>query len=379
MIGASTLTPSRPNPRPTVACEDQDQQFSAAFAILNDAIGARAFPGASVAVTYRGDIVALKGFGRFTYGKDSNPVGPETIYDLASLTKVVATTAMAMLLFERGELDLEARIVDLLSEKFATGDERRKQITLRMLLAHSSGLPAYERLFETAKTRDELIHSAMTTQLASDPMTRAEYSDIGFILVGEILSKIANEPLDSFCRHEVFGPLEMNETGYLPSAELVERIPPTVKDESFRHKIIRGEVHDENAWVMGGISGHAGVFGTAYDVALFGLCMLRLGSPILKPQTVNKFTQRENAPPGTSRALGWDTPSQPSQSGRYFSPRSFGHLGYTGTSLWCDPSRQLSVTLLTNRVWPECQSQAIKEVRPRFHDAIVEALEGSQG
>lgn len=378
MICASTLTLSRPNPRPVVACEDQDQRFAAAFAIVNDAINARAFPGASVAVTYRGEIVALKGLGRFTYGKDSNRVVPETIYDLASVTKVVATTAMAMLLFERGELNLEAKIVDLLPE-FAGSDERRNQVTVRMLLAHSSGLPAYERLFERAKAREELIRLAATTPLAADPMTCAEYSDIGFILLGEILSNIANEPLDSFCRHELFEPLEMEFTGYLPSAELIERIPPTIKDETFRHKIIRGEVHDENAWVMGGVSGHAGVFGTAYDVALFGLCMLRLGTPILRGQTVTKFTHRDDSPPGTSRALGWDTPSQPSQSGKYFSARSFGHLGYTGTSLWCDPTRQLSITLLTNRVWPDCQSQTIKEVRPRFHDAVVEALEGSEG
>ena len=367
----------RHNPQPVVAFQSQEKRFSTAFEVLRSAIASRAFPGASVAVTYRGEIVALKGFGRFTYGKDSPQVNEETIYDLASLTKVIATTAMTMLLFERGEVDLQAKVTDLLPD-FDTGDERRKEITLRMLLAHSSGLPAYERLFERAKTRDELIRLAAMVPLAHDPMTCAEYSDIGFILLGEILSNLAAEPIDSFCEHEIFGPLGMVNTGYRPGKRMSERIPPTAKDD-FRHMIIQGEVHDENAWVMGGVSGHAGVFGTAFDVALFALSMLRMGSPIVKPQTVTRFTQREELPPGTSRALGWDTPSQPSQSGKYFSARSFGHLGFTGTSLWCDPARQLSVTLLTNRVWPDSSSQAIKEVRPRFHDAIVESLEGSQG
>lgn len=372
------MTTSRHSPRPASAYENQEQRFSNAFEIIRSAIAARAFPGASIAVTYRGDVVALEGFGRFTYGKDSRKVDTETIYDLASVTKVVATTAMAMLLFERGELNLDAKVVDLLPD-FATGDERRSSITLRMLLAHSSGLPGYERLFERAKSREDLIHLAATVPLACDPMTQAEYSDVGFILLGEILSQLAAEPIDSYCQHEVFGPLYMENTGFCPAENVRDRIPPTVKDEKFRKEVVQGEVHDENAWVMGGVAGHAGVFGTAYDVALFGLCMLRVGSPILRSQTVARFTQREELPSGTSRALGWDTPSQPSQSGRYFSARSFGHLGYTGTSLWCDPSRQLSITLLTNRVWPDCNSQAIKEVRPRFHDAIIEALEGSQG
>lgn len=371
------MTINRHNPRPAEAYEDQEKRFSAAFGILNDAIAERAFPGASVAITYRGDIVALKGFGRFTYGKDSPKVNPTAIYDLASLTKVLAATGMAMLLHDRGELDLQAKVVDLLPE-FDTGDERRKAITLRMLLAHSSGLPAYERLFERATTREDLVRLAITLPLANNPMTHAEYSDLGFILLGEILAKLAAEPIEEYCYHEIFEPLDMKDTGYRPGEDLRERIPPTVKDETFRRKIIQGEVHDENAWVMGGISGHAGLFGTASDVARFALCMLRLGSPILRSQTVSLFTHREETPAGTSRALGWDTPSKPSQSGQYLSARSFGHLGYTGTSLWCDPGRQLSITLLTNRVWPDCSSQAIKEIRPRFHDAILEALEGSQ-
>ena len=141
--------------------------------------------------------------------------------------------------------------------------------------------------------------------------------------------------------------------------------------------MIQGEVQDENASVLGGVAGHAGVFSTAEDVAIFAHSMLNGGAPILRSETLAQFTRRELSPPGTSRALGWDTPSVPSQSGKYFSSHSFGHLGYTGTSLWIDPERQLSVTLLTNRTWPDCKNEAIKEVRPRVHDAIIEALEKS--
>jgi CubicO group peptidase (beta-lactamase class C family) len=155
---------------------------------------------------------------------------------------------------------------------------------------------------------------------------------------------------------------------------LKDSIPPTADDQSFRRRIIQGEVQDENASVLGGVAGHAGLFSTAEDLAIFAHAMLNRGYPILRSDTVELFSRRESAPAGTSRALGWDTPSAPSQSGKYFSGRSFGHLGYTGTSLWIDPERQLSITLLTNRTWPDCANQAIKQVRPAFYDAVVEAL-----
>ncbi len=154
------------------------------------------------------------------------------------------------------------------------------------------------------------------------------------------------------------------------------KIPPTADDRTFRNRIIQGEVQDENAFVLGGVAPHAGLFSTAEDLARFAHAMLQGGTPIVRPETVALFTRRESAPSGTSRALGWDTPSNPSQSGKYLSQHSYGHLGYTGTSLWIDPERQLSITLLTNRTWPDCSNQSIKQVRPRFHDAIIESLDG---
>ena len=356
---------------------DQEQRFARAVGILREAIAARAFPGAAATVTHRGKLVALAGFGHFTYDAGAPEVTADTVFDLASLTKVLATTTMAMLLFERGVLELEAPVAGILPEFRHGEDCRRAQVTLRMLLAHSSGLPAYLRLYQSAKSREAMLAAACAAPLEADPGARAEYSDIGFIVLGEALARLADEPLDRFCQREIFGPLGMSTTGFCPPAEWKERIPPTVDDRDFRQRVVQGEVHDENASALGGVAGHAGLFGAARDLATFAHVMLEGGRPRLQAETIALFTRREAAPPGTSRALGWDTPSSPSQSGKHFSPRSFGHLGYTGTSLWVDPERQLSVTLLTNRTWPDRapeRMEKIKDVRPRFHDAIVEAL-----
>ena len=333
----------------------------------------QAFPGASVAIAHCGKLVALRGLGRFTYGEHSPAVEPETVYDLASLTKVICTTAVCMVLYERGTLRMEQRLADLLPA-FPGRDPRRKQVTLRMLLTHSSGLPAYVRLFETAANKQELLRQAIEVPLEADPGSRAEYSDIGFILLGEALEKLTNAPLDEFWEREVFTPLGLKMIAFRPPHAWKPLIPPTEDDRTFRKRLIRGEVNDENAWVMGGVAGHAGCFASAADVATFAQCLLSRGAPLFREHTVELFTRRETSPQGTSRALGWDTPSRPSQSGKYFSARSYGHLGFTGTSLWIDPERQLSVTLLTNRTWPDRSSQAIKAVRPAFHDAVVEAL-----
>lgn len=340
--------------------------------MLQAAIEQRAFPGTSVAITHHGRLIASKGVGHFTYEPDSPQIAPETIYDLASLTKVAATTIACMLLYERGKFRLEQKVVDVLPE--FNDDGRRAQVTFRMLLAHSSGLPAYVKLFQTARNRGQLLEQALKIPLASEPGTRAEYSDIGFIVLGEALERITGESLDQFCSREIFAPLQLPTMTFNPAPELRAGIPPTENDQSFRHRVIQGEVNDENAWVMGGAAAHAGCFSTALDLAVLAECMLRGGAPLLDLHTVDVFTRRETAPAGTSRGLGWDTPSLPSQSGKYFSARSYGHLGFTGTSLWIDPERHLSVTLLTNRTWPDRGSQGIKQIRPAFHDAVIEAL-----
>jgi CubicO group peptidase (beta-lactamase class C family) len=390
---------------PLETFEQQDKVFARAFSILQAAIPQRAFPAAEVAITHRGRLIALKALGRFTYDPNSPPATPTTLFDLASLTKGVATTSMAMLLYERGLLDLDVPVSAIVREfiQDSARDPRRHDVTLRMLLAHSSGLPAYEKLFLKTRTRAELLEAAFTTPLATNPATRADYSDIGFIILGIALERLADECLDRFCQREVFAPLAMAHTTFNPPIELRAQIPPTADEREqscgagtaaqempaaqtpssgsqqpgrggFRARLIQGEVQDENASILGGVAAHAGLFSTAADLAKFAHALLNSGRAILRPETVALFTRREPAPLGTSRALGWDTPSTPSQSGKYFSPNSFGHLGYTGTSLWMDPTRQLSITLLTNRTWPDCSNDAIKQVRPKFHDAVIEAL-----
>jgi len=370
----------------------QDARFRAAFELVERAIAARAFPACSLAITLRGELIALKALGRFTYDSASPAVTTDSIFDLASVTKVLASTTMAMILYERGLLDLDAPVTAIVPE-FAGDDPRRREITVRQLLAHSSGLPAYEKLYLRSKTRAELLEAAFATELTANPVTRAEYSDIGFIILGVALERLADEPLYAFCQRQIFGPLAMSHTTFNPPKSWRDRISPTANEGAFvepavaragapaphsaapfRGRVIQGEVQDENASVLGGVAGHAGVFSTAGDVALFAHAMLNGGYPILRPDTVKLFTRRESSPEGTSRALGWDTPSVPSQSGKHFSPRSYGHLGYTGTSLWIDPDRRLSITLLTNRTWPDGQNQAIRQVRPALHDAVIEAL-----
>jgi CubicO group peptidase (beta-lactamase class C family) len=360
------------------ATGDQDKQFQRAFDVLRSGIAQRAFPGAAVGITHHGKLIAHKGLGHFTYDAGSPAVLAETVYDLASVTKVVATATACMILHERGQLKLEQPLAELLPEFAATSsqtkDPRRRQVTLHMLLSHASGLPAYIKLFQTAQSKAELLTVALQVPLAADPGSRAEYSDIGFIFLGEVIQKLFGQPLDQFCRAEIFAKLGLSNITFNPPANLKPLIPPTEDDQTFRHRLIQGEVNDENASVMGGVAGHAGCFASALDVSDIAHCLLLGGTPLVKSSTLEIFTRREDFPPGTSRTLGWDTPSQPSQSGKYFSDRAYGHLGYTGTSLWIDPDRQLSVTLLTNRTWPDRTAQSIKQIRPAFHDAVVEAL-----
>jgi CubicO group peptidase (beta-lactamase class C family) len=363
----------------TDAFNAQDDQFQRAFDVLRSGIDQRAFPGAAAGVVHRGKLVALKGLGRFTYAPESPAVNAGAIYDLASVSKVFATTAACMILYERGLFKLDRPVIELLPDFAGSGSEQndahRQQVTLRMLLAHSSGLPDYLRFFETAHNKDELLRQALQVPLSAAPGARAEYSDIGFILLGEVLERLTHEHLDQFCYREIFARLNLAQTAFSPPLGWKHLIPPTEDDRSFRHRVVQGEVNDDNASVMGGVAGHAGCFSTAHDVSVFAHCLLQGGPPLVRSDTLAIFTRREDFPPGTSRALGWDTPSPPSQSGKYFSSRSYGHLGYTGSSLWIDPDRQLSVTLLTNRTWPDRGSQSIKQIRPAFHDAVVEALD----
>ena len=360
------------------------ERFAAAYRVLEDAIAARAFPGCAFGVLSGGKVLLHDALGRFTYEEDTQAVTPQTIFDMASITKVAATTAAVLLLVQRGRLNLDT-LLSVYLPAFVLGREpadMARQVTLRHLLAHSSGLPGYVEFFRTASTPAELMKACLNLQLQAEPGTRAEYSDPGFILLGKALEVFIGEPLDDWVKREIFAPLGLKATSFCPAADSRHSIPPTEEDTTFRRRRIQGEVQDENAWVLGGVAGHAGLFSSVGDLLWLSAEILRAaganGNDVAEPclfdrTTVEIFAQRQG-PTGSSRAVGWDTPSEHSSAGRYFSPYSIGHLGYSGCSLWIDLEAGIAVTLLTNRTWPDRASQLIREVRPAFHDAVREAL-----
>jgi serine-type D-Ala-D-Ala carboxypeptidase len=373
---------------PVAPLVDARERFAAAYRVLESAIAERAFPGCAFGVIASGQAVLEGALGSFTYDERSPVVQPNTMYDVASLTKVVATTAAAMLLTQRGFLDLETPVAELLPG-FVVGRPSgtwARHVTVRHLLAHNSGLPGYVEFFRDATTPAALFRACLDLSFEARPGERAEYSDPGFILLGKALEVLMREPLSHWVRREVFHPLEMAATGFNPARYLAGSIPPTEEDVGFRQRVIQGEVQDENASVLSGVAGHAGLFSNLPDLLRFAaeiLAAVRRGSEPEHPwaqlfdaRTVEVFAERQ-APKGSSRALGWDTPSEQSSSGRHFSERSIGHLGYSGCSLWIDLAEDIAVVLLTNRTWPDRKNQAIRAVRPAFHDAVREALSGS--
>ena len=244
----------------------------------------------------------------------------------------------------------------------------------------TSGLPGYERFFLRAREKSHVLTEALALPLEESPGRKTVYSDVGFILLGALLEQASQQGLDAFCEAEMFAPLEMKDTRFNPPEGVWDRIAPTEQDAEFRKRLIRGEVHDENAWVMGGVAGHAGLFGTAGDLARFCAMMLAGGKAnerqFLKRETIREFTRPWPAAEGAARGLGWDKPGEPASCGRRFSALSYGHLGFTGTSIWIDPEKELVVILLTNRVHPTRANDAIRQVRPAVHDAVVEAVIG---
>ncbi|HEU5351221.1 MAG TPA: serine hydrolase domain-containing protein [Terracidiphilus sp.] len=381
-------------PQRAAAGRSQAERFSSAYCVLQEAIERRAFPGCAFGLLARGQVLLNDALGHFTYDEGSRKVTPETVFDIASLTKVVSTTAAAMLLHQRGRLNLDTRLGDLLPG-FVVGrasSRNARRITLRNLLAHNSGLPGYAELFRTDPSPAALFRACLQLPLEAEPGQRAEYSDIGFILLGKALEVLTHEHLAPWVRREVFDPLKLSSTRFCPAPQDRIAIPPTEIDEIFRHRRIQGEVEDEHAWLLHGAAGHAGVFSNVPDLLRFSAEIIaasghKNGSAsaasetsvhgLFNPETVALFAQRQ-PPEGSSRALGWDTPSANSSSGRHFSARSIGHLGFSGCSLWIDLDQQLAVVLLTNRTWPDRRDQQIRDVRPAFHDALLEALAHSE-
>ncbi len=342
--------------------------------IIEESIKERAFPGATIAVGRRDGLFLIKEFGKLSYDENSAPVKIDTIYDLASLTKVVVTTTACMKLWEEGKLKLDFKVSSFIPEFGVKGKDK---ITIWHLLTHSSGLPAYKRYFLEVKGKENILKRICEEELEYEPGTKSVYSDLGFILLGAIIEKLTGEKLENYINRILFQPLGMKDTMFNPPKNLISRIAPTEHDP-WRKRVVHGEVHDENSFAMGGISGHAGLFSTVHDLAKF--CQLLLnggiydGKRILKRSTIEYFTKKVSIPDST-RALGWDTPSmEGSSAGKFVSPKAFGHTGFTGTSIWIDPEKDIFVVLLTNRVHPTRENQKIREVRPRVHDAIFSAL-----
>ncbi len=355
----------------------QQDRFAPVYAVLSDAIDRRAFPGCAFGILVGDQVVHQGALGRFTYDPDAESVISSTVYDIASITKVLATTAAAMLLTQRGRLDIDTPLGELLPG-FVVGrpsSERARLVTIRHLLAHNSGLPGYVELFRSVNTAEDIFRASLQLPLGAEPGARAEYSDMGFILLGKALELLIGESLGNWVSHEVFTPLGLGATEFTPPHDARIHIPPTEVDSTLRHRRIQGEVQDEHAWLLHGVAGHAGLFSNVPDLLSFSSAILDNSgdTPLFLKQTVDLFATRQE-PTGSSRALGWDTPSENSSAGRYFSANSIGHLGYSGCSVWIDLDARIAVTLLTNRTWPDRQSQLIREVRPAFHNAVREAL-----
>ncbi|MFQ5742700.1 MAG: glycoside hydrolase family 3 N-terminal domain-containing protein [Acidobacteriota bacterium] len=341
----------------------------------------RAFPGAVYAIGHRNVLVALGAVGKMSYEADAAPMPTDAVFDLASLTKVVATTTIAMRAVEAGRLRLDLPVQAYVPE-FAGAD--KGEVTVRQLLTHVSGLPGYIRFFldtDPEKAGPAIAHQILSrieaTPLEVPPGERTVYSDLGIILFGEVLNRVLGEPYEAVAQRQIFQPLGMENTRWNPPAEWRPRIPPTEEDP-WRGRMVWGEVHDENAAAMGGVAPHAGLFSSAGDLSIFAQMMLNGGTynhhRIVQRATMAAFTRRQDLVPDSSRAIGWDT-ARPSQNWSMFSSSAFGHTGFTGTSIWIDPERQLFVILLTNRVHPTRENTQIRQARIDFHSAVVEAVD----
>jgi CubicO group peptidase (beta-lactamase class C family) len=410
------------------AGKNRESKFDAAFDLLDRSVADQAFPGGTLAIGYKSELW-IHPFGHLTYETNSSVVTFDTIYDLASLTKPVVTTTLIAMEVEAGRIDLDTPVGNYLPE-WNTGPQPdwRNRVTIRHLLTHTSGLPGHIAYYQTLRSKREIIRQAMSERLIYEPGEKCDYSDPGFMLLGTILERTTGWSLESLAYARIFCPLNIRQSMFHPAEianrvknpkeylhrigmikglvgksepgesatdlaivksrtvnRLLERarrhlnslIPPTGTDSPLRKQILPGEPHDDNTFAMGGIAGHAGLFSSAGDLAAFCQMMLNGGiyahHRLLKRATVEEFISAQPLAKNT-RALGWVVPTEPSASGKYFSARSFGHAGFTGTSIWCDPEKDLFVILLTNRVHPVRTNEKIQQVRPALHDAVAEAL-----
>lgn len=362
-------------PNLSTLAQHQAFNFNQVDSVINNAIEVHAFPGAQILIWQDGNTLYDKSFGNFNYDSKSPKVTNKTIYDLASVTKVIATTTAAMICYDRKLFSLDDPVAKYIPEFGVNGKEN---ITIKNLLLHNTGLPAWKKFYESCKNKEEVLKEIYSSELEYPTGEKTVYSDLGIITLGKIIEKVTGKSLDKFCKDEIFIPLKMNSTFFNPPDSLKQYCAPTEVDNYWRNKILQGEVHDETSAMLNGVAGHAGLFSTATDIAKLMAVLINKGmldgKRFIKQSTIELFTKRYSEQ--SSRALGWDTKSETgSSSGDYFSSNSYGHTGFTGTSVWVDPQRNLFVIFLTNRVYPTRNNSKISKVRPELHNAVIKSIE----
>jgi len=364
-----------------IRAEEISVNIDPVYKALERAVSDSAFPGGVVLAGKNGEIFLHKAFGYHTYS-NKTPVMRGNIYDLASITKVIATTSAVMKLVEANKLSLNDRVITYLPAFKGKQKEyfnHKSRVTIRHLMTHTSGLPPFKKYFLMDNNIQTRLDSIMNTEPEIGLNEKTVYSDVGLIVLGKIIESVSLQSLDAFVDSVIFNPLGMKSTFYNPPNDKIKRVVPTEFNDLYGD-LIRGYVHDENAKSIGGVAGHAGLFSTASDLAIFSQMMLNGGiygwKRLFKSETVNDFTKKANVVEGSSRALGWDTPSGKASGGRYLSESSFGHTGFTGTSLWIDPNNQLFVILLTNAVHPNrsYKDPNYYDWRQKIHSSIYESL-----
>jgi len=369
-------------------------EVEAAFA---EAVEKGAIPGATVVVRVGADIAYEGAFGFRVIVPERSPMRLETVFDLSSLTKPLATTVAVMMLTREAKMRLDDRLTRFFHN---FGVHGKGHVTFRHLLAHSSGLaawrPFYQQIaeierggkvnFMASRGAKEFVYEEIHREKPEAPTaTKTIYSDLNFMLLGEAVEQVTGVGLNRFCRDKIFRPLELRATDFidisLVRTRRLEPVPEMFAPTAvcpLRKRLLVGEVDDENAFAMGGVAGHAGLFAPVKEVdrIVAELLACYVGRSDLVPQKiVQQFWSRDTAVRGSTWALGWDSPSpEYSSSGRRFSPAAVGHLGFTGTSVWIEPARGIAISLLTNRVHPRRDNQAIRDFRPKVHDLIMEAL-----
>lgn len=353
---------------------DTNYNFNKVDSLMKNALKEKIFPGASIIIGHRNRIVYHQYYGKGTYEKDGKPIDDNSIFDIASLTKVTATTSAVMHLLDQNKINLDDKVIKYLPN---FGNNSKDKISIKNLLLHNSGLPAFKPFYKNYKEADEVINAIMNMELESNPGEKYLYSDIGMIVLQKVIEKITNQCMDEYLNENLFDLLGMNNTFFNPSPKIWYNCVPTEIDDYWRMQTLKGKVHDETAYLLGGVAGHAGLFSTTEDLAKLISVYVNDGyygdKQILKKETIDLFTKKNSNL--SSRALGWDTKSdEKSSAGNLFSEESFGHTGFTGTSIWVDKNEGLFVILLTNRVHPSRSNTKIIQFRPLLHNEIFKAV-----